>query len=206
MDILKIKPIIEEKLKKSLIPARILLDKFRLIEESSRKTSAYTDPLYVPFYFYMGRLVEAKNVVEIGFRLGLLSGCFLKGCQTAKSFLGFQEESEEFYSARLAKANIRDNFKGEFDFYYGQISDPNFLTKLEGRGWDVIIINEEKNYDEHRSYLDIMWEYLNNDGLIIMDYLDNEKHIKQAYLDFCKIKNRDPIIFKTRYGTGMIQK
>jgi hypothetical protein len=177
-----------------------------VIDEASRKTSAYTDPTYIPFYFYLGTLIEAENVVELGFRLGLLSGCFLKGCKTAKSFLGFQEKSDEFYSEKLGKANIKDNFKGEFDFHLGEITDQAFTTKLEAKKWDVAIVNEEKDYDTHRLYLDILWEHLNDEGLLIMDYIYNEAAIKQAYLDFCKITSREPMIFKTRYGTGVIQK
>jgi len=197
---------LQTKLEKQLIPARILLDKFRIIEETSRQASAYTDPNYAPFYYYLGSLVEFKSLVEIGFRLGLLSGCFMKGCKTLRNFFGFQQKTEEFYSPRLARANIRNCFKGNFDYYLGDISDQQFNEKLNKHIWDVVIVNEERDYDFHRMCLDIVWNKLGSDGLIIMDYVINNENCKKAFSDFCKSKNVEPIIFKTRYGTGLVQK
>jgi hypothetical protein len=177
-----------------------------VIDEESRKTSAYTDPTYVPFYYYLGTQIQPKTFLEIGFRLGLLSGCFLKGCQSVDTFLGFQEETEEFYSFRLGRANIRSVFKKDFQFYLGKINDEIFLDEVGKRKWDLIVINEEKDYDTHRLYLDILWEHLPFEGLIVMDYIKSHEPSKKAYEDFCKIQNREPIIFGTRYGTGVIEK
>ena len=206
MNASKLKPILDSKLAKSLIPARILLDKFRVIEESSRKTAPYTDPAYAPFYYYLGTLIEAKSVAEIGTRLALLSGCFLKGCKTVKTFLGFQEKTEEYYSLRLARANIKSVFKGRFDFYLGEITDDAFVDYFAKRNWDTVIINEEMTYDRHRDYLDMIWQHMAGDGLIVMDYISSHEHAKKAYFDFCKTQNREPITFKTRYGVGIVQR
>jgi len=48
LDILKKE--IEPSLKKQAISGRYLLDRFCLIDESSRKSPAYVDPTYAPFY------------------------------------------------------------------------------------------------------------------------------------------------------------
>jgi len=197
---------LNSKLEKSLIPAKILLDKFRVIDESSRKTAPYTDPVYAPFYYYLGTLIEAESVAEIGIRLALLSGCFLKGCKTVKTFLGFQETTEEYYSLRLAKANIKSVFKGKFDFYLGKVTDDAFVDCFTKRNWDVVIINEEMTYDLHRNYLDMIWEHMTYEGLIVMDYISSHEPAKRAFFDFCKIQNRKPITFKTRYGVGIVQR
>lgn len=206
MDIAEIIPILNSKLVKQLIPARILLDKFRIIEESSRKTSSYTDPKYMPFYYYLGSVIKPKSMLEIGFKLGLLGGCFLKGCKSVRNYLAFQEKSKEYYSPRLGRANIKSCYKGNFDFYYGGLLDDEFSKKMSSRTWEFIIINEEKDYDYYRLCLDIMWKHLSRDGFIAMEYAISPIHSKKAFCDFCKIKNREVNILPTRYGTGLIQK
>ena len=205
-DISKIIPELKIKLEKQLIPARILLDKFRIIDETSRRVSAYTDPNYAPFYYYIGTLLDPKNVADFGFRLGLLSGCFLKGCKTVKNFLGFQQKTDEYYSPRLGRANIKSVFKGNFDFYLGSILDNEFIDKWNKINWDVVIVNEEKDYDFYRTCFDVIWNKLENNGLIISDYVVSHEPCKKAFYDFCKSKNREPILIKTRYGTGLVQK
>jgi hypothetical protein len=206
MKISEIKPVLNDKLRKGTIPSKILLDKFAVIEESSRKTSAYTDPKYAPFYYYLGSMFKPKNIVEIGFRLGFLSGSFLKGSKNVETFLAFQEKTDVFYSNRLGKSNIRQNYRGDFDFYCGKITDAEFEKKLFNYKWDMVIINEEVNYDIHRQYYDILWEHIALDGLIVSDYIISHKPAGKAFEDFCKIKNKEEIKFNTRYGVGVIQK
>ena len=206
MKIEEIKPILDVKLSKKLIPARILLDKFRIIEENSRKASAYTDPGWAPFYYYLGSIIKPKAVLEIGFKLGLLSGSFFKGCKTVEKFLGFQERGEQYYSFRLGKANIRSCYKKETDLYLGQLTDEEFLSKIKNNLWDLVMVNELKDYDYYRMCLDLMWERVSPDGLILMDHALSEKQGKSAFLDFCKTKNREAFFFKSRYGTALVQK
>lgn len=194
------------KLRKQLVPARAILDKFRVIEESSRKSAAYSDPLYVPFYYYLGCLVKPKLLAEFGFRLGLMSGAFLLGCKTVERFFTFQEKSEDYYSPRLARKNIKSSgYRGEFDFYLGTIYDDELESKFSGRGWEVVIINDNRSYDYHRAILDLAWKGLSNDGLIVSDNLSNPG-IKKAFSDFCQAKSRENILANTRYIVGMVQK
>lgn len=206
MKIEEIKSILDSKLSKQLVPARILLDKFRIIEENSRKTSAYTDPSWAPFYYYLGSIIKPRNVLEIGFKLGLLSGAFFKGCNTVEKFLGFQEQTEDYYSFRLGRANIKSCYKKEIDLYLGQLTDEDFLNKIKGNLWDLVMVNEQKDYDYYRMCLDLVWERTSSNGFILMDYAIAERQGKKAFSDFCKIKNREKYLFKTRYGTGIVQK
>ena len=141
MDPIEIKKYIEEKLKKNL-PSHIFLDKMRVIEEVSRKSFAYNDSGYIPLYYWLGTIFPAKTLVEIGFRLGLLSGNFLKSCKTVNCFLALQEvRTGEYYSNRLGKANIKDSYKGYFNIHVGSANDEVFVTKLKALDIDLVIIN-----------------------------------------------------------------
>lgn len=199
------KRILEEKLDKNL-PARVFLDRMRVIDEESRQTAAYNDPKYVPFYYWLGEQVQPDSIIEVGFRLGLFSATFLRACKSVKKMLAFQEKTTTFYSPKLGKANVRDHYKGPLDIYVGSINDVAFEQKLTENQWGLAIVNEEVGYDRHREYLDALWSNLQLDGLIVMDYVTRHKPAGEAYFDFCKAKNRSPITIATRYGVGIIRK
>ncbi len=142
---------------------------------------------------------------EIGLQLGLLSGCFLTGCQTVEHFLAFQKETDEFYSQRISRANIRDKYKGSFDFYYGKTTDEAWEVKFN-LPWDVVFINDEADYDQHMSYLDMAWDKMDYGGRVVMDYISSHEPSKDAFFNFCKVNGREPITMDTRYGTGIFEK
>ena len=204
-DLHELKSRLEAKLDKQY-PSKVFLDKLRVIDEDSRKTAPYSDPRYVPFYYWLGTMIEPISLVEFGFRLGLFSSCFLKGCKTVKDFFGFQRGTDEFYSPNLGKANVRDNYKGPMVTYVGNLHDDFVGTWLCLKKWDMAIINEEADYDTHKAMLDLLWERLNMDGLIVMDYVNRHTPSQESYLDFCKGKNRIPVVVNTRYGVGLIRK
>lgn len=206
MDIEKLRIKLQEELDRQIISATTLLSSFRVITEASRKTSAYTDHRYIPFYYYLGKHIQPKTFLEVGFRLGLLSGCFLKSCKSVESFLAFQKQGQLFYSPKLGMKNVLDNFAGKVDVYVGDFTDVKFRQRLSTEQWQLVVINEEMTYDEHRLYLDILWPHLEMGGLIVMDYLESHEPARTTYFDFCKVHNRDPITIKTRYGVGLIQK
>jgi len=206
VDLDKLEDNINSDLKKQLISSRVLMNNFRFIDESSRRTPAYSDPLFVPFYYYLGKYIKPKTVLEMGFRLGLFSGSFFKSCSTVDYFFAFQNKPETFYSPRLARANVKQSYKGLIDFYVGTVLDNVFVDKLSCKSWDLVIINEEENYDTHRTYLDYIWPNISHEGLVVVDYVNSHKPARDALVDFCKGNNRDPIFFKTRYGVGMVKK
>ena len=49
------------------------------------------------------------------------------------------------------------------------------------------------------------YPYIIENGLIIVDEYNN-KEVKEAMDAFCFSKNKKPFIFKTRYGTAILQK
>lgn len=204
MKLEEIKAYTEAKLKKRL-PSHIFLDRMRLIEEDSRQSLAYNNSTYVPFYYWLGTISEAKTLVEIGFRLGLLSGNFLKSCKTVNYFLALQEiKTGEFYSDRIGKSNIKDHYKGNFYVHTGHCNDDLFVTKLKSLEIDFAIINEEVTYDKHRLYYDLLWPQMAKDGIIVADYLNKYKPALVAFRDFCVSVNREPVYVETDYGVGMV--
>jgi len=196
---------IEFDLNREYISGKILLGKLKFIEESSRKTSPYSDPRYAPFYYYLGKHYKANKVLEIGFNLGLFSSCYFMACKETQYFLGFQEEDEK-YSAKLGRDNIKNNYKGDFDIHVGNVFEDPFLEKFSPNRWDLVIINIEKNYDNQLFYLDYVWEKINLGGLLVVDYLIQNKPSQKAFTAFAHGKNRDFHIFQTRYGTGILEK
>ncbi len=204
MKLEEIKVQIEAKLKKRL-PAHIFLDRMRLIEEDSRRSLAYNNPTYVPFYYWLGTILETKTLLEVGFRLGLLSGNFLKSCKTVNYFLALQETKPgEFYSERVGKSNIKDHYKGNFYIHAGKYDDDLFTTKLNSIEIDLAIINEEVSYDKHRLYYDLLWPQVAKNGIIVVDYLNKYKPSLIAFKDFCTSVNREPVYVNTDYGVGMV--
>lgn len=196
---------LEEKLDKNL-SARVFLDRMRVLDEDSRQTAAYNDPKYVPFYYWLGTFIQPTSLIEVGFRLGLFSATFLRACKTVEKVLVFQEQTSDFYSPKLGKANVRDHYKGPLDIHVGSINDVAFEQKITEIQWGLAIINEEVGYDKHREYLDALWSNLQLDGIIVMDYVTRHKPAGEAYFDFCKGKNREPVVVATRYGTGLIKR
>jgi hypothetical protein len=205
VNLLELSEHLNDKLGKQL-PSRVFLDNLRVIDEESRKSAAYTDPRYLPFYYFLGTKVTPVNLVELGFRLGLTSALFLKGCRTVQKFLAFQEKPEEYYSPRLGKANVKSNYRGDFHVHVGSVNDDAFMNRLQATGWDLAIVNEEVSYDKHRLLLDLLWAEMRREALIICDYVTRHRPTGQAYFDFCKSRNREPLVIETRYGVGIVQK
>jgi len=184
---------------------RVFLDRLAVLEEASRKTAAYQDPRYVPFYYHLSKFIKPQNFIEIGFGLGFSSSCFFAGCDSVKKFLAFETQTEEFYSPRLALANIKRFYQGEVDFYRGLFTDGDFIEKLSQTEWDLLFLNDEMSLDNYRNQLDLLWDHTKLDGLIVVNYTHNSP-ADEAFNTFCKIVNRKPVFFKTRYGTGIVQK
>lgn len=197
---------IDTQLAKGLLSGRLLLSRTRMLDENSRLSPPYTDPHYIPFYYYFGQHVQPKNVVEVGLRLGLCSSTLFRTCKTVDKFLAFQEKGQVFYSPRMAIHNIRDYYKGNLTTHVGKITDDKFINVIEKDLWDLALINEETTYDTHLSYLEILWNNMRLNGTILIEYVNYHDYVKKAYFDFCKKNNREPYVFKTRYGVGVITK
>jgi hypothetical protein len=206
MDLKEIKSFIEKKLKKQF-GGKILLDNMRVIDEDSRQSFAYNDSTYVWFYYWLGTLLKSESLIEIGFRLGLLSGNFLRSCKTVKNFFAVQEyQNGEYYSPRLAQGNIKDNYKNKLYVHVGDLEDDVFQANYKANSFQIAIINEEVGYDKHRYYLDFLWEQMEENGIIIVEYVKRHNPTMIAFKDFCSVKNKEFVIVNTTYGVGMLLK
>jgi len=193
-------------LSKQLINSKVLLQDFILADESSRKSSSYSDPTFAPFYYYLGKYVMPKSMLCVGLRLGLLTGCFLKSCKTVEDILAVEKVKESYYSPRIARKNIKNNYKGNFEFQMFDSSD-SFESVISKKNYDIVIVDEEFDYDKGRILLDMVWNKLSDDGIIVMEYLSGvEKNNGIIFEDFAKVHNRDVVNFKTRYKVGIIRK
>lgn len=202
IDIFDAQPKIQRLLDKNVISGKVLLDRLRFLDESARNTATYADPMYSGFYYHLGKVLDPVSMMEIGFNLGLLSSCFLKSCKTVKNFYGFQSKKESYYSPRLGTLNLKTNYKNNFDIFIGNITDFTLIHK----NCELIIINEEINYDEYLLYLDLLWGCLADNGVVVSEYIRRNKVVNKAFTAFSNSKNRQIIEFKTRFGTGLIQK
>lgn len=206
IDIDRLAETINSELDSGAISGRVLLDRFCLIDENSRKTAPYLDHRYAPFYYHLGKHIDPLSVMEIGFTLGLLSASFFTSCKSSNRFFGYKENSPDFNSLRIGKANIKLRFKGESNFYIGSVYDQEFIDIFSPNLWDLVILNDETIYDKHLEYLDAIWPQISEHGFIIAEYIDRHIPARDAFFAFCESKNRKPLVFDTRYGTGLLQK
>lgn len=199
-----------EKLNKVLshtpISARAMLGRFLMNDERSRLSAAYSDPRYIPAFYYLGREITPSNVAEFGLRAGLCGGAFLMACKTVNNYLAFQPASDSYYSPRIAVKNLKQFYRRELRVHVGDVRDPDFTYQFENKKWDLIMINDEPSYDQAMLMLNLSWSSLADNGLIIMDYVNYHKSNGRAYRDFCKVRNRDPGIVKSKYGLGLLRK
>ena len=198
---------VQSKLQNQLITSKVLLDRLRLIDESSRKSGQYQDPRHLPFYYYLARAMEASSVLHIGFDLGLPLCCFLQGSPSTGRILGFQRRNKDFYSPRLALSNLKDVKGKGFDAecYHGGILDPE-LHALMSKGFDLVLITERLNSDQLSETLDVCWNYLRTDGFLVVDHAKSDKSMGEVFSSFCNAKNCPFVLFETRYGAGLTQK
>ncbi len=194
-------------IRKQLVNGKILLQDCKLIDENARRSHAYSDPLYVPFYYHLGKFIKPKNVFSLSFNLGLLEKCFFMSCQETEFFLGFHQfDRNVYFSPRMGIYNIRRSYKADFDFFEGNIKDDSFHVKASSTKWNAIFINEECNYDTALYLLETGWNLLDENGFLIIDYAIDLKAVKQAFHGFADSVGRKPFIFETRYGTGILCK
>jgi predicted O-methyltransferase YrrM len=196
---------ISDKVVKASIPPRVLLSKFRFIDEQSRYSRACLDPHYMPFYYHLGKHCPVENLLEIGFGLGLKSSCYFMGSPGTKHYLSLQEPPDEYYSIRMGVANVKQAWRNKFRVHVGSFHDETFISALREKKWDLVLVDEKKQYDTHLLWLNTVWEEMNHDGLIFVDQLCDGQ-VSRAYHDFCVVKHREPYIFPTRYKIGVVVK
>jgi len=186
---------LKRKLDLAAIGTSVLLSKVKLLDLKSNQTAAFRDSKYFPFYYHLGSQISPECVLQVGPKLGLPAVCFLQKCKTVNSWMVVEEEN-------LPRSMIRSNI---------QMFIKSKLVGFCGMGdvdesYDLALLTEEYDRDQHNLYLKFLWASLKPGGLLVVDYITNNEVIQGSFYDFCRVKNREPIIFDTRYGTGIITK
>jgi hypothetical protein len=181
---------LSDQVEKAAISSDILLSGTKLFDESDRQSPAYKDPRFLPFYYHLGKQVHPDSVVQIGSKLGLTGVCFLQSCHTVRRWLVLDDK---FYS--LARSNMR--------LHMGGILCRNTLSEINTSRpqFDLALLTERIG-DDYSVHLEFLWNSLLPEGLLVADYINEDN----AFHDFCRVKNREPVVFKTRYGVGIIQR
>lgn len=197
---------IQSDLNKSLISTKVLTSNFKFIDENNKKTCSFNDSKYIPFYYYLGKYINPKKVVELGFNLGLTSSVFFKSCKTTEYFLGIQIKTNEPWDRKLAESNLKINYKNKFDTYYGNISDKNFFYLVDQNKFDLCIINAIGGYDTIYTCADYIYSNLNKNSYFVMDYINKSEKNKEIFFNIANGYKKEYKIFNTRNGTGVILK
>lgn len=196
---------INKLLEKTVLTPKLLLSKLKV--GINQSYGILSDPTYLPFYYYLGTLLpETKNLIEIGFDLGLPSCSFMNGAKNVNTFLAFRKKDKQFYTKRLGVANVHNTLKKKFSLWEGGESDPELIKMVLTCSWDCVLIADQTNNEKtQKAYLDLVWSQISNGGIVVVDFLKTEE-INRAYLSFCKTHNREPFTLNTFRGTGLIQK
>jgi hypothetical protein len=194
------------RIQKANFPPRLLISKFRFLDEQSKYSTSCLDPYYLPFYYHLGTVSPGNSLLEFGFGLGLNAACYLLGSPDTSNYLSIQEPTDEYYSTRLGIGNIKQAWKKPFHVHFGMYYDEDFVSKINERKWNICLISDRRSYDTHMSWLNMAWDALEEGGLIFMDYINSSDLVKRAYTDFCIIKQREQQVFPTRYNVGMIMR
>lgn len=191
--------VLNMKMDKGLISSTILLGNAKLLDESSRNSAAFLDLYYFPFYYHLGSQIAPENVLQIGSVAGLQAMCFLRSCKTVKYWTALYE-ADGFLPVNIIRSNITSYLKGICNIFVGNI---DFLNeKVSDKAWDLSILSSPF---KDMNNLNLLWKYLKPGGLLLADYI-NDDECKEVFDKFCKIKNRQPVFFRTRYGTGIIER
>lgn len=192
MDLQVIKSALEKDLDKSLISSNVLYNDCLFVSESSKKAPAFLDSRYLPLYYHLGKYIKPLTILEVGVGLALQSTALLKTSKSVVKYIGINSsKTDEPY----AQYNLRKNFGGEIEF----------SKEIKGH-WDLALVNDFSPYMDERSMLEEAWIGLSLGGLLVVDYVGRNPEVERAFNDFCKTKNRDSVIVKSRYGTGLVEK
>lgn len=193
-------------MQKQLMPPRTLLGGMRLIDESSRSSSQYQDPNYLPFYFHLGRVADPSDILCVGLDLGLQLSCLLKGCSSSKSAFCIQPPSDEFYSPRLALSNVRSVAGNRFpiELHVGRPHDHRPQEAVR-KGFDIALITRAMPGDDLMDSMDFCWKCLVSGGIMVVDYLSHAEG-DEIFRDFCLGRSAQHHLFQTRYSSGMTMK
>lgn len=183
---------LQEDLDKALIGPQQLLSGTKVLTESSRESPEYLDRRNFPLWFHLGKqLLGINRVMQVGPKLGLVAACFLRSCPVAQWMMIGD-------SHRMTTSNIRLHSPQTEMYFY--LRHENLSLSFE-----LGLLTEEYDMDSVKKYLNFLWDNLEPEGLLVVDYINSGAQ-GEAFHDFAGVKNRESVTFKTRYGVGIIEK
>ena len=198
------KEYLTEKLHNGRIFTKILLARARLNEVRDWDTPTMNDPKYLPFYYYLGSQLKSKNVIELGFGLGLTSSALIQGCPSIEKYVGYQITKDDFYySTRLGNSTLKEYFKGNIKIDFGDTV--KFEELVITNIWDLGLITQKVDERFLRRYMDKIWKNLSSEALIVVDHLQESSRM-EIFNDWCDSINHKPDIYDTRYTLGIVTK
>ena len=169
-----------DRLKKTL-PPRILLGKFCFPDG---RQGIYADPNYISFFYYLGSELKPKCMAEFDCEIGIRAACCALGSKDTKISL-FLEGVSRFADANVRLAGVKPNV------YVGKLTERTL--ELIEESWNLVIVRNVE-------FLNVIWNKVPHGGVVCMVGKD------QAFHDFCKSKNREPIVFQVRDGVILIER
>jgi hypothetical protein len=176
---------LNKKISDGILPARALIARAKIYDDC--QSGVFSDSKHFPFYYYLGTKIEPSIVMQIGPYLGLPGFCFMQGCKTVKQWFCIGEYSN------IVMSNLRSLCKCS-------IIAESESHLLDGIMADACFVSQ--NFDDLSNKLEFLWKYLKQDGLLICDYISSSS----IFDDFCRLNNRQPYYFNTRYGIGIVEK
>lgn len=198
---------IKELLRGKLVGGRVLLQDCRLIDENGRKSPAYSDPLYAPFYYHLGKFATPRTVLSVGFTLGLLERCFFESCRSAERFAALRvPDRDVYYSPRMGLHNVGRSYRSPVEYFEGSLKDESGGSVLSSDKWDMVFVFEESGYDDCLFTMETVWSHMSPGAHLVVENVEDIKPVKQAFHAFADSVGRSPAVYGTRYGTGVLQR
>lgn len=198
---------IKELLRGKLVGGKVLLQDCKLVDENSRKSPAYSDPLYAPFYYHLGKFLCPKSVLTLGFTLGLLERCFFESCKTVERFAVLRvPDPGVYYSPRMGLYNVGRSYKGPVEYHEGSLREDSGTSAVSSGRWGVVFVFEETRFDDALYSMESMWGHLEPGGSMVVENVEDLKPVKKAFHAFADSVGRTPNVFATRYGTGVLRR
>ena len=191
--------LLREKLDKRLMDPKILLGTAKFLTSSAQSAPVCNNFRYFPFYYYLGTQTSPQTVVQIGSKLGLIGNCFMQGCKTVTSWLAMDGNRPP---VNVIRSNLRMHCTGLVE------SMPLVREKLTADGdttpyIDMGFLTEKYDPEEMEIYLEFFWRNIKPEGLLVVDYIAFEA-AKEVFNGFCRVKNREPVLFDTYCGVGIL--
>ena len=201
MELSDLKEQLEKDLNRGVVSPQVLLDRFIMIDEDFRHAPAYVDTHNYPFYYHLGKLIKPKRLLEVGFGVGLATGCLFRSCKSVEDALLIHVKNDKYYNPYIGVKNLRSVYRCK---YFVHVMPIEIVIENIVGPFDLAIVNEAMNFDNYRNILDRIFEVMSLDGLIVANFMNDKS--REAFQATAKVHNRDYVIIKTRYGTGVLKK